>query len=272
MELIELILFVVWIVRGPGRAVNGPRVCMAYRCGDTLVLVKCIGRVVPALWLVVAALWLQACASAGLGSTNSVSRSSYSPTPVQNPVPHLSAGSLTDSQLGQQMTDYFKGNRLPLVGAQAYTDNSGSRQVVLFGLVATSFGKSDAAQKAASLLNDPAIAIVNRIRIDPTLMAATGASEQPAQNTDGNGATAQTPPPPEMGGVQDYESQNRYSAYQQGQQPPPGMGMFPFMTSGIGVGSRGMNIFGGSGLSIPLTSPYSAPNPGPYPPPGPYNP
>jgi hypothetical protein len=237
--------------------------------------VKSIGRVVPALWLVVAALWLQACAPSGLGSTNSVSRSSYSPTPVQNPVPHLSASSLTDSQLGQQLTDYFKGHRLPLVGAQAYTDNSGSRQVVLFGMVATSFGKSDAAQKAASLLNDPAIAVVNRIRIDPTLIAASGAPEQPAQNADSNGATAtngataQAPPPPQMGGVQDYESQNQYSANQQGQPPyRPAMGMFPFMSSGIGVGSRGISMFGGSGLSIPLTSPFGAPNPAP----GPYNP
>ena len=238
---------------------------------------KSIGRVVLALWLVVATLWLQACAPSGLGSTNSVSRSSYSPTPVQNPVPHLSASTLTDSQLGQQMTDYFKGHRLPLVGAQAYTDSSGGRQVVLFGLVATSFGKSDAAQKATSLLNDPAIAIVNRIRIDPTLIAANGAPEQPAQNADSNGAAEQTPPPPQMGGVQDYESQNRYSAYQQGQPPylqayPQGMGMFPFMSSGVGFGSRGISSFGGSGLSIPLTSPYGAPNPGPYPPPGPYGP
>ena len=92
---------------------------------------------------------------------------------------------------------------------------------MLFGLVATSFGKSDAAQKATSLLNDPAIAIVNRIRIDPTLIAANGAPAQPAQNADSNGAAGQTPPPPQMGGVQDYESQNRYSAYQQGQPPYP---------------------------------------------------
>ncbi|MFI5352851.1 MAG: hypothetical protein ACHQZS_07785 [Candidatus Binatales bacterium] len=187
-------------------------------------------------------------------------------------MPHLSTGSLTDSQLGQQMTDYFKGHRLPLVGAQVYTDSSGGRQVVLFGLVATSFGKSDAAQKATSLLNDPAIAIVNRIRIDPTLIAANGAPEQSAQNADSNGAAGQTPPPPQMGGVQDYESQNRYSAYQQGQPPYPGMGMSSFMSSGFGFGSRGISSFGGSGLSIPLTSPYGSPNPGPYPAPGPYGP
>ena len=231
---------------------------------------KRIGRVVLALWLVAATLSLQACAPSGLGSTNSVSRTSY-PAPVQNPVPHLSAGTLTDSQLGQQMTDYFKGNRLPLVGAQAYTNSSGERQVVLFGLVATSFGKSDAAQKAVSLLNDPAIAIVNRIKIDPTLMAANGAPEQPAQNAGSDGATAQTPPPPQMGGVQDYESQNRYGAYQQGQQAYPGR-MLPFMMGGVGFGSGGMSTFGGSGVTIPLGSSYGAPNPGAYPAPGPYNP
>ncbi len=185
-------------------------------------------------------------------------------------MPHLSADTLTDSQLGRQMTDYFKGNRLPLVGAQAYTDASGSRQVVLFGFVATSFGKSDAAQKAAGLLNDPAIAIVNRIKIDPTLMAANGAPEQPAQNGESNGATAQTPP--QMGGVQDYESQNqanRYSAYQQAQQPYP-QSMLPFMMGGAGFGSRGISSFGGSGMTIPFGSSYGAP--GAYPAPGPYNP
>ena len=225
---------------------------------------KCIGRVAPALWLVVVTLWLQACAPVGLGSTNSVSRTSYSPTPVQNPVPHLSASTLTDSQLGQQMTDYFKGNRLPLVGAQAYTDSSGSRQVVVYGFVATAFGKSDAAQKAQSLLDDPAIAIVNRIKIDPSLMTANGALEQPAQNADSNGTAAQAPPPQQMGDVQDYESQNqgygnRYGGYQS------------FTTGGIGFGSGGIRGFGGSGLAIPLTSPFGA-NPGPYPAPNPYNP
>ncbi len=242
---------------------------------------KRIGRVFGALWLAVAALWLQACAPSGLGSTNSASRSSYFPTAVQNPVPHLSAGSLSDSQLGQQMTYYFKANHLPLVGAQAYTDNIGSRQVVLYGFVATSFGKSDAGAKAISLVNDPTIAIVNRIKIDPSLMAANGAPTQPSGNADSDGAATQTPLPP-MAGVQDYESQgygNRgygaqaysYQQQQQNQNPPDWMSsMFPSMMGGVGFGSGGMGAFGGSGLAIPLTSPYGAP--GAYPMPGPYSP
>ena len=242
---------------------------------------KRIGRVIPALCFAVAALWLQACAPAGFGSANPVSRRPYSLAGGPNPTPHLSPGSLTDSQLGQQLTDYLHGHRLPLVGAQAYTDASGSRQVVLYGYVATSFGQNDAADKTRSLLGDPNIAIANRIKIDPSLMAANASPQQPAANAGSDAAGTQTPSPPPMGGVQAYQNQGdgyrgyggqAYSYQQQQQQQNPQDWMtrlLPMMIGGGGISSRGgLSSFGGFGFpnSFGSTNPYPTnPYPGAYP-------
>jgi hypothetical protein len=245
-----------------------------------------------ALWLAMATLGFEACVPAGLGSSGYPSggnyRSSAGQNPALAPVPsnlssdtstfHLSPGNLTDLQLGQQLTDYLHVHRLPLVGAQAYTDANGSRQVVLFGFVATTFGQRDAASRTRSLLNDPAIQIVNRITIDPSLMSANGAPTQPAESLNPD-ATAPAPSSPPMSGVQDYENQgyaNRayggqaYSYQQQQQQqqqnPPDWMSrMLPMlMGGGVGSGSGGTSSFGGFSNSYGSGSPYGSPYPGGY--------
>ncbi len=249
---------------------------------------KRIGSAIPALCFAVVALWLQACAPAGFGSANPASQPGYSrawgPPTGQNPTPHLSAGSLTDLQLGEQLTDYLHAHRLPLVGAQAYTDASGSRQVVLYGYVATSFGQNDAADKTRSLIGDPNIAIANRIKIDPSLMVANGAPAQPSDNAGADTSGAQIPSPPPMGSAQAYQSQGggypgygggQASSYQQQQQqqnPQDWMTkLLPMLMGGGGFSSGGgMGGFGGMGFpnSFGSTSPYGSANPyptAPYP-------
>ena len=75
-----------------------------------------------------------------------------------------------DSATSQQLTDYLRKHRLPLVGAQITGDNSGQTQVMLYGYVATSFGKSDAETKARKFLRQPGVKIANRIEIRPEIL------------------------------------------------------------------------------------------------------
>ncbi len=79
------------------------------------------------------------------------------------------AGGTIDSPDSQGLSDYLKHHSLPLVGAQVVTSPSGGKQVILFGFVASEFGKADAEQKARRYLNDPSMVVDNRIKISPEL-------------------------------------------------------------------------------------------------------
>jgi hypothetical protein len=73
-----------------------------------------------------------------------------------------------DSPASDKLTKYLHKNRLPMVGGQI-SNTSAGRQLMLYGYVATDFGKSDAAAKAKRYLHDPTIAVVNNIRVNPEL-------------------------------------------------------------------------------------------------------
>jgi len=55
-----------------------------------------------------------------------------------------------------------------MVGAQISKTRSG-RQLMLYGFVATDFGKDDAVTKSKRYLHDTTIAVVNHIRVNPEL-------------------------------------------------------------------------------------------------------
>ncbi len=74
-----------------------------------------------------------------------------------------------DTATSQRLTDYLRKHRLPLVGAQIIRDNDGGTQVMLFGYVATSFGKNDAETKALKFMK-PGAQIINRIEIRPEIL------------------------------------------------------------------------------------------------------
>ncbi|HVC45050.1 MAG TPA: hypothetical protein VND20_09555 [Candidatus Binataceae bacterium] len=74
-----------------------------------------------------------------------------------------------DAAASTSLTDYFKRNRLPLVGAQVGKDPAGDRRVVLYGYVATPQGQRDAEQKATAFLGAPAPQIVDRIVLQPEI-------------------------------------------------------------------------------------------------------
>ena len=75
-----------------------------------------------------------------------------------------------DTAASQKLTDYLRKHRLPLVGAQVTQDSSGGiGQVMLYGYVATDFGKRDAEKKTRNFLKQPNVEIVNRIQVRPEI-------------------------------------------------------------------------------------------------------
>ncbi len=71
-----------------------------------------------------------------------------------------------DQTASTKLTKYLHSHRLPMVGAQISNTPSG-RQLMLYGYVATDFGKSDAVTKSKSYLHDSTIAVVNNIQVNP---------------------------------------------------------------------------------------------------------
>ena len=74
-----------------------------------------------------------------------------------------------DKAASEALTNYLRQNRLPLVGAQIGTAQSGARRLVLYGYVATDLGKSNAESKALANLGSPKPEVVNRIVIKPEI-------------------------------------------------------------------------------------------------------
>jgi hypothetical protein len=81
-----------------------------------------------------------------------------------------------DGPDSQSLTNYLRQRRLPLVGAQVLEDSAGNRRIVLYGFVATQFGRNDAAREALSYyaeyraqLGTPAPPLENHIEIRPEI-------------------------------------------------------------------------------------------------------
>src|SRR5208282_5665843 len=142
--------------------------------------------------------------AAPLGTSSGFDSSSSLPPPSSA---GTVAGGTIDSPQSQGLSDYLKHHSLPLVGAQVVTSASGGQQVILFGFVASDFGKADAEQKARHYLKDPTLVVDNRIKISPEL--AGGA---PNPDSTVNGVPSGNAMPPEgtdpyatTGSVQDYQ-------------------------------------------------------------------
>jgi hypothetical protein len=76
--------------------------------------------------------------------------------------------SSVDTTTSAKLTKYLHAHRLPMVGAQISNTPSG-RQLMLYGFVATDFGKDDAVTKSKTFLHDSTISVVNNIRVNPQL-------------------------------------------------------------------------------------------------------
>jgi len=80
-----------------------------------------------------------------------------------------------DGPQSQSLTTYLRQHQLPLVGAQVLGDSAGNHRIVLYGFVATEFGKNDAARQALAYIENGAQArtsapgVENRIEIRPEI-------------------------------------------------------------------------------------------------------
>jgi hypothetical protein len=163
-------------------------------------------------------------------------------------------GGTIDSAQSQGLTDYLKHHQLPLVGAQVVGSPSGGRQVILFGYVASDFGKGDAEEKSRHYLKDPSVVVDNRIKISAALAGGANgagspvAGEPPANAMPSDGSD----PYGESGSVQDYMNSQPPPAYAQQQQfqsygssSSSGSLLIPLLGMLMG-GSIGGGSFGGS--------------------------
>jgi hypothetical protein len=181
----------------------------------------------------------------------------YRPPPATTtPPPPLKDASVDKSQ-SSALTDYLKSHRLPLVGARVLVSPTGQRQVMLYGFVASEYGKDDAEAKARKYLNEPAIGVDNRIKVQPQL----------ANSTPGSSSTSTYDP--SLGGVQAYQNQQSQDAYTQSQitqyqaqNQGPNMlttliPLLGFFGGSFGSGGFGGSVggFGGGGYG-PYGNPY----------------
>jgi hypothetical protein len=73
-----------------------------------------------------------------------------------------------DQTTSDAVTKYLHTHKLPMVGAQVSNTSSG-KQLMLYGFVATDFGKHDAETKSKAYLQNSSIAIVNNIKVNPQI-------------------------------------------------------------------------------------------------------
>ena len=71
-----------------------------------------------------------------------------------------------DKTTSDKLTKYLHTHRLPMVGAQVSNTDTG-RHLMLYGFVATDFGKDDAVTKSKRYLHDSSIAVTNNIKVNP---------------------------------------------------------------------------------------------------------
>jgi len=204
--------------------------------------------------------------AAPLGTSNGFDSGSSLPPPSSA---GTVAGGTIDSPQSRGLSDYLKHHSLPLVGAQVVTSSSGGKQVILFGFVASDFGKTDAEQKARHYLKDPSLVVDNRIKISPELAGSGGipgstvngvpsANAMPSEGSDPYAASGsiqdyQNNEPP---GAQAYQAQGQFQQYQQYNSAPPSMltTILPLLLGGgmaIGSGGYGggMGGFSSGGFS-----------------------
>lgn len=74
-----------------------------------------------------------------------------------------------DRAASDELNDFLRKNRLPLVGAQVLKTPDGHERLMLYGFVATDFGKRDAEKKALAHLGGGGIVVENRIVVRPEI-------------------------------------------------------------------------------------------------------
>ena len=181
-------------------------------------------------------------------------------------IPALASEYTADTASSTALTDYLHTHRLPLVGAQVMESAEGDRQLVLFGFVATAFGKRDAEAKARKFLKDPDITVDNRIKIRPELLSlkpkAPSSSAPPASSTGPSSSAppkvpaASSPPPEDLQAYENQPGMNQLPMQQQfqfqQQNPDWASTVVPLIMMGAMIGLGALS--GGSSSSATAAS------------------
>jgi len=235
-------------------------------------------RNIVGIWLAMGLISLASCApltlpGAGANPSSQAKVGTTSPLAPQSEQ-HFDSNAPVDTPQSTALTNYLQTHQLPLVGARVLASNGGPRQAILYGYVATPFGKADAVDRTRQWLNDSGAQIDNRIKIEPEL----------AGNPAGppNAATADNNPDLNNPDIQKYEEQQNQALsqrqYMNQGSPLGGSGgspfsMFlPFLGGSFGSGGSSFGLgsgfggggFGGGGFGSPYGSPYGSPMGSPY--------
>jgi len=246
-------------------------------------------RNIVGIWLALGVLTCAACAPVTMpGGSNASNPASAGSSPSsyslsQQPDTHFPPSAAIDNDKSAALTNYLHSRQLPLVGARVLASDGGPHQAILYGYVATPFGRADAIDKARQYFNDPKTQIDNRITIEPDLATpGTSPDSTTANNDDLNN--------PDLQKYQQQQNQQlsaQQRAYMNQGSPFGSMGgsgplslFLPMLSLGFGGGGSGFGIGGGGMGMSPFGSPYGSPYASPYPAPsypssgypGPYGP
>ncbi|MGH8013383.1 MAG: hypothetical protein ACREQ4_12880 [Candidatus Binataceae bacterium] len=168
----------------------------------------------------------------------------------------------------EALTNYLKHHRLPLVGAEVMNGPNGKRKVMLYGFVATDFGKADAVTKTHRFLHDSNIAVDNRVNVRPELLASGSSSSNTNSPSAANsGSSSPSSSYPGVRGYMQQQPQDRALAQRQYGSGSTLSMVLPLIAL-IAVLGAGMATSGGAGgfggtMGPPGLSPYRGYNPFP---------
>jgi hypothetical protein len=128
-----------------------------------------------------------------------------------NPIPPLPA---TPAAQSQALTSYLQTHRLPLVGVNV-VEQDGHPNAILYGFVATPFGKQNAADIVRRAFRGAPVTIQNRILVRPELLAANANNKSSNSQLDSNSdifdriaSTQSYPAPDQSAEISAYQRQS----------------------------------------------------------------
>jgi hypothetical protein len=144
-------------------------------------------------------------------------------------------------ELADRITRYLNDHCLPLIRASVDSRANGDPEVLLYGFVASDFGKRDAEAKTAALLANTGIGIRDAILVRPQLTSQTRAanSADTAQNNTQSADSLEQASElaQQNAAIQQYQSQNQN-------------GLGTILAPLLGLGFIGGGLGGGSGVFI----------------------
>ncbi len=148
----------------------------------------------------------------------------------------LDVNAVNDRELSDRITGYLNDHCLPLARASVAREADGSREVLLYGFVASDFGKRDAQAKTAALLANSGIPVKNTIMVRPDL---TALQNQPANTANSAAYNAEQANnlAQQNAAIQQYQNQNQ-------------SGLAGLLAPLLGLGFVGGGFGGGSGVFI----------------------